>query len=352
MTYSVKVRAKDANRAIVEIDDKKILDKTRKITEEKGFVFIPITDTERCDISIEHTFSRKKLKPKPKKKRFKDVVTKFLDDDEIEKLKTSFDIVGDLAIIEIDEELREKERQIAESLLETNKTVKGVFRKESAHEGRFRTQKMKHLAGENRLETTHKENNIRLKLDIEKVYFSVRQSTERKRVSSKVKDGERVLVLFSGCAPFPCVIAKNSNPTFVCGVEINPIGHEYGKENVRLNRLENVYLSNNDVKDYDKVDDDFKKIEGYDRSFDRIVMPHPSDSENFLEIALRFATEGTEFNFYTFSDEDKIEEKKDEMKNICEKNGFGIQLHEHVLCGQHSPGHYRICIDFRITKKG
>jgi hypothetical protein len=38
-------------------------------------------------------------------------------------------------------------------------------------------------------------------------------STERKRISELVKPGEKVLVMFSGAAPYVCVIAKKTNRT-------------------------------------------------------------------------------------------------------------------------------------------
>ena len=348
MEVTVKVKSIDANEMITHLESINNIDKTRKIIEENNFVYIPLKTKNEPDIDIKYFFSKKELPKRKEKKKFKDVVCEFLTEDEVEKLKTSYDIVGDLAIIEIDEDLRKKEKKIAQALLETNNLIKGVFRKDGAHHGKFRTQKMKFLAGENRLETLHKENRIKLKLNIQEVYFSARQSTERKRISQKVRDGEKVLVLFSGCAPFPCTIAKNSNPIIVCGVEMNPIGHQFGQENIKLNKLNNVFLSNNDARDFEKINNDFKDLEHYTKRFDRIIMPHPSDSENFLEHALKFAQKNTYFHFYTFSDEDKIKEKEKEIIEICNSKNFNVKIIETVLCGQHSPAHYRICVDFMI----
>ncbi len=350
MSLSVKVRARDAERTKKELDRNGCLDKSRKIHEEEGYIFIPISGKKGCDISSEHSFSRKKLIQKNKNEGFKERIIRFLSSEEKERVKTSYDIVGDLAILEIDEDLRKREKKIAEALLESNKVVNGVFRKSSAHEGKYRTQKLKYLAGEQRLETMHKENGIRLKLDIEKVYFSVRQSTERKRIAEKVRDQEKVLVLFSGCGPFPCVIAKRSSPKFICGVEINPIGHRYAIENVELNRLDNIYLLNEDAKNVDKIRESFAHIAEHDGYFDRIIMPHPSDCESFLPYALEFAKDGTVIDLYTFSDEDKIKEKEVSMHESCIELGWKSSINESVLCGQHSPGKFRICIEFKVKK--
>ncbi|MDP7140939.1 MAG: hypothetical protein QF362_00275 [Candidatus Woesearchaeota archaeon] len=171
-----------------------------------------------------------------------------LTEKEFSYLRAAFDLVGDIAIIEIPDELVKKEKIIADALLVLLKNVKVVCKKAGMHEGVFRTQKMKVLAGENRKETVHKENDVRVKIDVEKVYFSSRLSTERKRIYEQIKAGEDVLVMFSGCGIYPLVIAKNSKAKFVYGIEINPDAHRCGMESVRLNKLANVFLINDDVK--------------------------------------------------------------------------------------------------------
>jgi len=180
--------------------------------------------------------------------KLKELLKKKLSKKELSLVSSSFDVVGDIAIIDIPDELVKKEKIIAETLLNMLKNVKVVCKKAGIHKGVFRTQKLKVLAGEKRKETIHKENDVRIKIDVEKVYFSSRLSTERKRIYQLVKPGESVLVMFSGCAPYPCVIAKNSQAKYVYGIEINPEAHKLGVENLRLNKLSNVFLINDDVR--------------------------------------------------------------------------------------------------------
>jgi len=177
-----------------------------------------------------------------------------LSEKEMARLKTAFDVVGDIAILEIDRELRRREKLIASTLLKLHPHIKTVVRKAGGHAGALRLQKMKHLAGRKTSKTVHKENGVELKLDIEKVYFSARQGTERLRIARLVQPGEEVLVMFSGCAPYPCVIARNSPARKVYGIELNKTGHAYGRENIFLNRLSNVRLMQGDVR---KVVPDF-----------------------------------------------------------------------------------------------
>ena len=196
--------------------------------------------------------------------------------------------------------------------------------------------KMVHLAGKRTTETIHRENGVRLKLDVERVYFSARTSTERKRVSDMVKPGERVLVMFSGCAPYPCVISKNSEAEMIVGVEINPEGHRYGLENVKMNRLDNVQLYCGDVR---------KVVPGLGK-FDRIVMPLPHTAEEFLDVALSASRSGTVIHFYTFLEEEGIPDvgvKK--FSDAC----ADFKVLSWNKCGQFSPNTFRVCIDLRIV---
>ncbi|MFC1690940.1 TIM barrel protein [Nanoarchaeota archaeon] len=174
---------------------------------------------------------------------------KILTKKELEIVRTAYDMVGSIAIMEIPDELVKKEKKIAEEILKINKQIKTVVKKASEHKGEFRLQKYKIIVGKRTKETIHKENNARIKLHLEKTYFSSRSATERKRIFQQVKPGEDVLVMFSGCGPFTCVIAKNTEARNVFGMEINPDAHNYAMQNLKLNKLHNVVLINGDVND-------------------------------------------------------------------------------------------------------
>ena len=87
---------------------------------------------------------------------------------------TSYDIIGDIAIVKI------KDKKIANSISKKNKNVKTVLYKSDIHKGKYRTQKLEYLAGEKKKkETVYKENNVIIKLNVEKVYFSPRLANEK-----------------------------------------------------------------------------------------------------------------------------------------------------------------------------
>src|SRR3989344_1462673 len=129
---------------------------------------------------------------------------------EMEILPRSQEIVGDILILEIPGELKQKEKVIAEAYLKANRHLSTVVKKSDIHSGTFRTRKVTILAGKKTKETVHHENGIEIKLHLEKTYFSARSGNERLRIAKMIKPGEMVLVMFSGAAPYPLVLAKNS----------------------------------------------------------------------------------------------------------------------------------------------
>ena len=144
--------------------------------------------------------------------KLKDLLRKKLTKKELSIVPSSFDMVGSIIIFsDFPKELSKKEKTIGNEIIKNYKQINSVFKKTRKYSGKYRTPKLKLLAGKNNKETIHKENNVRLKLNAEKVYFSSRLSEERKRIFKQIKNNETILVMFSGCSVYPLVIAKNTN---------------------------------------------------------------------------------------------------------------------------------------------
>ncbi len=274
----------------------------------------------------------------------KEILKDKLSDEEIKLLPRSFDIIGSrekaVAIIEIPDELKDKGKIIAEAIMELNKNVKSVLRKASERKGIERLRDYEILAGSEDTEVVHKEYGYFLKLDPRKVYFSPREATERQRIAKKVKNGEKVLVMFSGVAPFCIAIAKDKNVK-VYGVEINEEAHRYAKINVGMNGLsDKIILINGDVR---KVCPKLKE------KFDRILMPLPFGSENFLKFAFKCIKKGGIIHFYTQGSEGKLFDDgikiiKEEAKKARKK----IKILEMRKVLPYAPRKYKVCIDFKV----
>src|SRR3989344_49506 len=265
------------------------------------------------------------------KKNLKFLLKNRLTKKEIDMLPSSFDVVGSILIFSgFPKELQKKEKVIGNEIIRNFKHIKTVLRKTKKYSGQFRLAKLKIIAGERTKETAHKENNVSIKLDVEKVYFSPRLSEERKRIFLQVKPKEELLIMFSGCGVYPLVIAKNTNAKEIYGIEINPTAHKYALENLKLNKNNNIKLFLGDVK---KITPKLKV------KFDRIIMPLPASSQDYLTDAFKVAKKGTIIHIYTFNlveIKERLKKEKAKILNI-------------IKTGQVSTKKYRYCIDFRIN---
>ena len=198
-------------------------------------------------------------------------------------------MVGDIAIVKLRPGAEGKEEALAVAILAEMRSVRCVYGQEGGIEGDFRLRKLRHLGGEERTTTVHRENGIRLRLDVETCYFSPRLSTERLRIASGVAKGEKVLNMFAGVGPYSILIAKK---TRVWSCELNHAAVTYHLENNRLNKVEDsVEVIEGDAM---LLPDE---LEG-EGPFDRILMPHPSQSNLFLPAALSMLATGGVVHYY------------------------------------------------------
>lgn len=249
-------------------------------------------------------------------------------------IKRAFDVVGDIAIIETTEGFGDIETGIAEALLEVHSNVKAVYVKDGAHTGEYRVQAYRWLAGEKRTTTIHRENGYELELDISTTYFSPRVGSERLRIARLVENGERVLVLGSGIAPYGICIVTHADPERVVCVEFNPEAHRYAERNIERNHCKRVEAVNEDAYEYLQA----AVLEGV--FFDRIVMPLPAQSAALLPAAWKVLREGGVAHVYRFLDEEHLD-----SPNVEDISDFTIEHVEKV--GAAAPGRWRVCLDLR-----
>lgn len=276
------------------------------------------------------------------KKNLKYYLKNKLTPKELKLVPSSFDVVGDILIFsEFPRELIKKEKIIGQTILENYSHIKTVLKKTKKYSGKYRTPKLTVIAGEKRKETICKENNILIKLDVEKVYFSPRLSSERKRIAQLIKPNETILVMFSGSGIYPLVIAKNTKCKVVYGVEINPIAHKYALENLKKNKLENK------IKFF--LSDTKKILPKLNKKFDRILMPLPKGGEDFLDLALRYIKKKSIIHFYDFLHEDEFYKAEEKIKKACNNLNKKYKILKTTKCGQYSPRFFRVCVDFEVS---
>ncbi|MBU0533089.1 class I SAM-dependent methyltransferase family protein [Candidatus Micrarchaeota archaeon] len=331
----LKIPSKLAEKIRLELIDANLISNEYNIFNEGGFVFIPVKKQWK-DFEL---MERKAKKRPTEHKNLHDLLINLLNEEELEQLTTSFDIVGDIAIIEIPDSLESKEKEIGEALLKVHKNLKSVFKKLSAMEGEYRIRKLGFVAGENNTKTVYREHGCRMKLDLSKVYFSVRLSHERERIANLVKDGEKIIVMFAGIGPFPLVISKKHPNTEIIAIEINPEAVKYMKQNIALNYAENIIVEEGDA----------KKIMGkYQNLADRIVMPLPKSAHEFLDVAFSAAKNGATIHFYSITT--SFEEALDKVQKIASENNVTIKLLSKRIVRPYSHDMNQIVLDFQLIK--
>jgi len=270
-------------------------------------------------------------------KKLKEILGELLPDQDLGKLVASYDMVGDIGIIIVPEALVQFESLIGQAILESHRNLRVVAKRAGHYGGEYRTVPLAIIAGENRKTTEVREYGVRLLVNLETVYFSVRSGSERYRIASSVTPGENVLVMFSGIGPYPLIISKYSAAKQIHGIEKNPEAHRFGLENVARNKkLDNVILHQGDVKEV---------VPSLKLLFDRIIMPLPTLAADYLETALSVLNSPGRLHFYDMQRPDGFEQTTRWLKRVCNVHRRDVLETSLVQCGHCAPSKYRICID-------
>lgn len=333
MVLVLKVSKKNGERARRTLIHKGYFDGEHKPDSNKNYIYFPVTHEFKTKLG---TFEKRKLdKFKSQPASLRELFMKVVPLKLIHDVRRSYDLIGDIAVIEIPDSLKRYEKVIATSLLKTNSKIKVVAKKPKRIEGEYRIRKVKILAGERRTTTEYRESDCLFRFDLNKTYFSQRLGNERLRLAKKVKGSEKVLVMFSGIAPFGIVIAKKRPFAKIWNIELNSDAAKYAEKNIELNHLESrVFSIKGDVK---------KEIPKLKEKFDRIIMVLPHHNEKFLGDALKVAKKGTKLHMYVIHSENEI---GDIGKRI--RKNHPVKITETIKAGDYGPRMWRYCLDMKV----
>ena len=286
------------------------------ITEEDQVIFPVHDDVDPGDLIGTGAVIRvleRDLSPRKKRPRsYKELIG--LPSELMELLPSSFDLIGDIAIMKLPPELMAYRNEIGEALRDFNKNIRTVTLDRGVT-GEFRVRDLEVMAGDDDLETTHVENNLRFKLDPTRVYFSPRLATERMRIAEIVED-EMVLDMFSGVGPFSLNIASRGKAKKIVGIDLNPDSIRYFNLNITLNSLEErIETHLGDARDISQTLG----------PFDRIIMNLPHSSLDFLDVALG-SMEAGRIHIYRILEKDRFMEDIHKMMAIAQGFGRSIEI--------------------------
>lgn len=255
--------------------DEGALDVTRKVRLVGDHLLLPLIDTQARHGHEVVMADLQKIGPKHVD--YRDLLPADLSDAEREALPTSFDVIGHVLIIKIPAALQAREAAIAAALLEATPRVETVAHDDGV-QGELRTRALRILAGEPTTLTTHTEYGVRILVDPATCYFSPRLATERYRVAKLVADGEIIVDLMAGVAPFALVIARHAKPAHIDAVDLNAAAIALAHRNVAINKMADII--------HCEAADARVWVAAHEGMADRVITNLPHSAHAFLEAAL------------------------------------------------------------------
>lgn len=282
----------------------------------------------------------------PRRRRagtLQDSLTNKVPSDVLGELPKSYDVIGDIAVVELSSRIDPFAEIIAEELLNTHPNVRSVFARTGPVEGSERIRPLRHLSGEDRTTTVHREFGCSFKVDLSSAFFSPRLSTEHQRVALQVQDGERVVDMFSGVGPFSILIAKTVTNVKVDAIDANPAAIRLVEENARINKVDSkVHIHSGDAQVI---------VRELGPQATRVIMNHPSAAKHFVGAACQaILPQGGSLHYYTFAAGENAEVlARHELNSAIAQTGRKVRkFHAVHKVREVGPMNWQIVIDARI----
>ena len=348
----VLVPLQNAEGTIRTLRRLKLIDEMLQFTRTREGLIIPLIHEpapeeltairEQCgNLTAQRSrFEESKRKPGD----LKEALQSKIPAESVSMLPTSFDVIGDVAIVELPEGLSQYGSMIGAGILSLDPRIRLVLRKRGEVSGKFRTREFETIAGAGTTETFYTEFSCRYHLDVAKVYFNPRLSHERMRVAQQVQPGERVLDMFAGVGPYSILIAKKQPEAEVHSIDINPDAYKYLTENVFLNKVaDRVTPMLGDARDLVET-----RLRG---SATRVIMNLPAEAWKFVDVAVDALSEqGGVLHYYTFASRmNRIEDLMNTFRSAVESQGRKVR--EFEFCRpirEVAPNRVQIAIDAQV----
>lgn len=307
-----------------------LLDHSVRIDSDEEYIYLPLIDYNVTNnifdelIIIDYNFKINK---------------KTVTMEEILGFSPSYEIIGNLAILEDDTNIKKS----AQALMSVHPHVKTVLFTDSPVEGEFRTRKFEIIKGNNTTCTRYKEYGCSYLIDMEKAYFTPRLASERVRVLNQIKNGQTVIDMFAGVGPFSILIGKNNPSCKIISIDKNPEAIKLLQKNIIINKLTNVNVIEGDAKDV---------MLSFAHISDHIIMNLPHNAHEFLDAAMISAKNGTIIHFYDIAHEDNLYNiSLEHIKYACEKANLKIADVQTRIVRSYAPHQFNVCIEVEISDK-
>ena len=324
-------RGEEIRRRLVGLG---VLHKHLRIVREGDRLFIPTTARVDLDFPTEQ---REFGEGFVAIRSYKDVVD--VPESLRRSLPSSFDVIGDIAVLKIPSEMQRYRGEIGRAILRWNPTLQVVV-EDRGVKGERRVRSIDVIAGERRTTTVHTEHGLRYAVDLAQAYFSPRLASERQRIANQVLAGEVVADPFAGVGPYAILIAKRRRPKIVHASDVNPAAVALLRANVGANRIDRVATYEGDA----------RQILEQIRPVDRVILDLPHTA--FDHLGHSFAALGARGVVHVYRILERADERAaaDRIRAIAAQAGLEVMdLRLHTVRA-YSPTQQRVAFDVTVVR--
>jgi tRNA wybutosine-synthesizing protein 2 len=272
------------------------------------------------------------------KQKLKDQIPQSLIND----LPDKWEKTGDVVIVILSETLKYYRENIGKVYAEVL-NCKSVLNDIGGIKGELREPDVEVIFGSNNTETIHKENNVKFKLDPQKVMFSSGNMNERIRMANISNDKETVVDLFAGIGYFSLPMAVYSKPKHIFAIEKNPFSHKFLCDNLVLNDVTDVV---------EPILGDNRKV-APNNVADRVIMGYFGATIRFLPTAFRCLKKNSGIIHFhdKIPDEDASSLTMEHISNEARKCGLIIDLLKVTKVKSFAPGIGHYVFDLEVSQR-
>jgi len=259
---------------------------------------------------------------------------------------SSFDIIGDIAVIRRFYKTQSEVKRIAEEIIKKNNHIKTVLCQTAGIDGDYRTRRLKWLVGERKTDTIYSEFGCKFYLDLDSIYFSPRLSYERMRIANQIRTKETILNMFGGAGSFSLIIARYAPALKIFSIDINPIATHLTLININLNNARK------------KVVAIFGDAENLTQAYflqkvDRVLMPLPEKSYELLRFAVNALKNKQGYIHYydfihSYKKDDPISKGIEKVTKRLLKHKIAFEIEFGRIVRSIGPNWYQIVLDIKI----
>jgi tRNA (guanine37-N1)-methyltransferase len=331
-SLGLKVERKSGEKIRKAMVEAGVFDRSRKISSDGSHVYLPALPMDEV--------SAAKLRDMAE---FEMVEVRFRPEEHIASpeemlgFRPSFDVVGEIAMIEEKDE--KQAEKVAAALMSSSKSIKTVISALCGVEGEFRTRRFRHVAGEVKTVTMHREHGLRYRVDLQGAYFTPRLGTERLRIAGLVHAGDVVLDMFAGVGPFSLLLAKKG--AYVIAMDKNPVAVKFLRENALLNKIKSIEILEGDGAEL---------ALRYESRADHVIMNLPHSASDFLIPAMRAAKPGGVVHYYCIAPDDDLYRDEALIRKAAEELGARVEVLYREIVRSYAPHRSNVVIDFLVTE--